>query len=794
MSGALAGHGANAQTSAQTNANQLAAYDLPAGPLDATLTGIARRAGRIIAVDPSLVRGRNSAPVRGNLSVEQAFAQALTGSGLEIVSSGNGNYSLRAAPPRPEAAAPRNTVLPTVTVTADTEQESPTGPVYGYVARRSATATKTDTPIVETPQSISVVGTEEIEMLKAQGLQDVLGYVAGVARNEAADRTTDQFFLRGFQATSDLGTMYRDGLRYGVTRYDGRQELYGLERVEVLKGASSVLFGAAAPGGIINTVSKRPTAQPLRELNVETGSFQRKQISGDFGGPLDNDGVWSYRLTGLKRDSNSFVDHVPDDRDYLSGALKWQPSAATSLTLLAEYQKDKTVYVYGLPAEGTVLPNINGRIPRNRFVGEPGFDRFETKRVSVGYQFEHAFDAQWKLRNSLRYTRMDNDFPYVEIWGGVSDDQRRTGMRWATLRQDNSSSIVSDTSVEYRVTQGPVKHTVLVGLDYSAPREETERYTLEASALDLFAPIYTGAIGTERIPNTFSYRNKATRLGVYMQDQLKIADKWVVLLGGRYDTVRYDDVGVFGGVRADNERNHAFTGRAGLVYLADNGLAPFASYSESFEPSTGVGRDGNRFEPSKGRQIEAGLRFQPNGTSTMLSAAVYQLERRNVLVSDPQNSDFNIQAGKARSRGLELEARTRIGRNANLIAAYAYTDARTTQASPATPEDNGKRLDSVPYNQLSVWSDYGFGDFGLPGLRIGAGVRYVDSTRGAAHGNSVTVPSFLLVDAMLSYTTGPWKLALNITNLTDKTYVASCTYGCFYGEPRKAIATATYRW
>lgn len=765
-------------------------YSIPAGALNNGLTRYAEETGVTVTFVADMVEGKTTRGAHGAFTAAQALQQLLQGSGLEASYQGNRIYTLRVA--KPAASVRKDAALPAIHVSA--AAENGTGPLLGYVAKRSTAGTKTDTPIIETPQSISVVGATEIEMLKAQGLQDVLGYVAGVARNEAADRTTDQFFLRGFQATSDLGNLYRDGARYGVTRYDGRQELYGLERVEVLKGAASVLFGSAAPGGIINTVSKRPTLEPVRELNLELGSFKRKQVSGDFGGALSEDGVWSYRLTALKRDSDSFIDYVPDDRSYVAGAVKWQPGAATSLTLLSEYQKDKTVYVYGLPAEGTVLPNANGQIARKRFTGEPGFDRFEIERSSLGYLFEHAFNDQWKLRSNLRYTRMHNDFPYTEIWGGVSEDQRSTAMRWATLRQDHTSAVASDTSIEYKFAQGTVQHTLLAGIDYSSARETTERYTLSEANLDLFTPVYGSPIGATPTPNTFSHRAKTRRLGAYIQDQIKIADKWALLFGGRYDHVRYDDVGIFDGVRADDEREHAFTGRAGLVYLAESGLAPFLSYSESFEPTSGVDMSGARFRPSEGRQIETGLRYQPQGSDMMLSAAVYQLTRHNVQVADPRNPDFMIQSGAARSRGVELEARTRLGRNANLIAAYAYTDARVTKASPLTPEQLGKQLDSVPFNQLSLWSDYGFADFGLQGLKIGAGVRYVGSTAGAAHGTAVSVPSFTLLDAMASYSSGPWKLSLNITNLGDKTYIASCTYGCFYGEARKAIATVTYAW
>ncbi|MGE7084175.1 TonB-dependent siderophore receptor [Achromobacter xylosoxidans] len=776
---------AQAQAGAQSGASLAQRYDLPAAPLAETLTRIARQSGRAVSVDPALVAGRQAPAVVGTYTTEQALRQALAGSGLELRITANGTFSARPLPQTGGAA-----LLEPVRVTG--AAESATGPLHGYAAHVSATGTKTDTPIIETPQSITVVGAEEIETLKAQSLQDALGYVAGVSRAEGQDRTSDSLFLRGFRGTQ--GSYYRDGTLYTVNIYNGRQELYGLERVEFLKGAASVLYGAAPPGGVINTVSKRPTTEPLHELNVEAGNFRRKQISGDFGGALDDEGKWSYRLTALKRDSDTFIDHVPDDRTYVAPALKWQPSDATSLTLLAEYQEDRTVYVYGLPGQGTVLPNPNGRIPRNRFTGEPGFDKFIMKRYSIGYLFEHAFTDQFKLRNSVRYFHADSTYFSTDIWQ-LQADQRHTADRGAMPRWDRSSAVVADTSLQYDATTGPLRHTLLAGLDYSLPRHETERYLRGNTNIDLYDPVYGVPLGPTTPFPWSSSKTDMKRLGVYLQDQVKIADKWVLLLGGRHDWVTVNERNFFTGEKiADNEKSQAFTGRAGVVYLADNGLAPFLSYSESFEPTSGQDRQGSRFKPTTGEQYEAGLRYQPAGSDTMLSAAVYQLTRKNVNVADPFDTNYEIQAGQARTRGLELEARTRVGRHANLIAAYAYTDARTLKASPLQPDEVGKRLNSVPFNQFSVWGDYGFGAFGLPGLRVGAGVRYVGSTRGLAHGTAVEVPSFTLFDAMVSYTTGPWKFALNATNLADKTYIGSCTYGCFYGEPRRVIGTATYRW
>ncbi|CAM3673165.1 TonB-dependent siderophore receptor [Halomonas sp. AOP12-C2-37] len=687
---------------------------------------------------------------------------------------------------QPNESSDTSTTLPTLQVTESRIYEEATGPVQGIAATRSATGTKTDTPIIETPQSISVVSSEEFKNYGARNFTEALGYTAGISRFEGADRTTEGLRIRGFRNT----TTYRDGSKYQANVYDGQQELYGLERLEVLKGPSSILYGVAAPGGILNAVSKRPTSTPLREVNIEAGSFDRRQISADFSDSLDEDGVLSYRITMLHRDSDSFVDHVPDDRTYIAPALKWQPSETTSLTLLSEYQRDETAYVYGLPTSGTILSNPNGDIPRERFAGEPDFDEYDNERYSIGYLLEHDFSNSLHLSHSLRTFRSERDFPQIGL--GQSNDQR-VYMRTALDRHDDSRALTSDTSLQYNWDMGDTANTSLIGIDYHRQRHDVSRhFRASAPPLDVFDPIYGAEeISSERIPGPSS-RQRSEQIGLYAQNQMKIADKWVLMLGGRQDWTESESSPYFGPTEWSSETENAFTGRVGGVYLADNGLAPFISYSQSFEPTSGTDRNGNRFDPTRGEQYELGVRFQPDSWDTMLTATAYELTQENVSVTDPVDTSFQTQIGEVRSRGVELEAKTAIGPNANLVAAYTYTDARTTKSSPVTPDQVGRRTANTPYNQFSLWGDYRFGDFGLPGLKVGGGVRYVGPTRTTwVEGE---VPSITLVDTRVSYETGSWVYAVNATNLTDKTYIESCTYGCFYGEPRSIIGSISYQW
>lgn len=767
-------------------------YDLPAGPLGATLNRIAREAGLALTADAQLLEGRGGAAVHGRFSAPEALHRALAGSGLELRRTDAGSWTLvSVAMASPAAVLPvSGTVLSEIRVESTVELETAYGPVRGYVAQRSATATKTDTALMETPQSISVVTAEQVEAQKAQSIVDVLAYTPGVGVRESS-RATESFVLRGFQADGNSGSLYRDGTKYSSALYQGQQEPYGLERIELLRGASSVLYGSAAPGGVINLVSKRPTLEPLRELNAELGSFRRRQVSGDFGGKLTEDGQWSYRLTGLLRQSDTFVDHVNDDRVFIAPALTWRPSAATELTLLGLYQKSDSRYISALSPLGTVRPNPNGAIPRNRFIGEPGdeHDRFRDRTNQLGYLLEHVFSDALKLRQSVRWSEQTVNYGYTEDWG-YADASQRVIDRGGDHAANRNRSFTADTSVQLAWGNDTSRHTTIVGLDHSRQSENVRRHGWNVAPLDLFAPVY-GSPWTDPTENTFANSRRLNRTGLYAQDQWKIGNRWVLLAGGRYDWTENSISAFVGNGGWEREKNNAFTGKAGIVYLASSGLAPFASFSQSFEPAAGRGRSGERFKPTTGDQYEFGVRYQPPGSQTLVTASVYQLTQQNRLTRDPVDPAHQVQTGEMRSRGFELEAKTRWGRHLTVLAGYAYTDARTTRSNVAA--DVGARNPFTPRHQASVWADYDLAGVGLPGWQIGGGTRYMGSSSGFAF-LRVAVPSYLLFDAMASYTRGPWRIALNVRNLADKTYVANCTYGCFYGEARQVVTTATYRW
>lgn len=762
---------AQSQTASPRAEQTVRDYDLPAGPLATTLNRISREAGIVLTVDAATLENRNAAAVRGRMRAEQALERALAGSGLELVSTGPGSYTLRSTPV---------TALPSVTVTAAQTAERALGPVDGYIARRSITATKADIPLIETAQTVNVVTADQIEIQNAESLSHSLRYTAGVVPMGSHNTTADTMVIRGFNVGSK--PMYLNGAKLTRNTFSGVSEPYAMERIELLKGPASVLYGDSAPGGVINLVTKQPQTEPLRELKLQFGSFDHKQVAGDFSGALTEDGRLTYRITGLMRRSDTAIDHIHNDRDFGAASLRWTPSAETSLLLFANYQHNDTLYYYGLPYAGTADRNPNGRIARDRYVGEPGFNKFDTFNHTLGYQLNHRFNDTLSFRQNLLYFRSDYD--YRDVWIGDLDATQRSIARGAYARENGDRSWSLDNQLEAKWNSGRIEHTTLLGLDYARSRFYHLQYDGTVAPLDLYNPVYGSAVTLNATPSS-DYRDERRQLGFYAQQHMKFDERWVLTLGGRYDNFKATRDNRLIGTSASTYDDNAFTGRIGVVRLFESGWAPYVSYAQSFEPSSGQSFDGSTFKPTEGEQYEIGVRYQPPGTAHSFTASVYELTQQNVTTTDLANPGFSVQEGEVRSRGLELEARAHLDNGLNLIASYGYIDNTVTKSNAGT---EGNRYGGVPRHTAALWADYAIND----ALGVGGGIRYYGSSKNLA--NTVDVPGHTVVDAVVNYRIAPrWQLSLNLANLFDKRYV-TCTYACFYGTPRSATATLTHRW
>ena len=653
-------------------------FDLPAGPLASQLNLLAAQAGIYLAGDGALTQGKRSPALQGQYSVEHALARLLEGSGLIAVRKADNRYELQA---RPNAGGALE--LDATTVSGQGQQESAWGETRGYVARRTSTATKTDTALIETPQSISVVTRERMDAIGAQKLDQALRYTAGVrADSGGEDNASDNPFLRGYA----VSFTYKDGLRLRPVGFFGifSEEIYGLERIEVLKGPSSVLYGQNDPGGMINTISKRPTDYQRGEVAIVGGSGNRQQGNVDISGPLNDDKTLLYRFVALAREADGVFDHTADDRTYIAPSLTWQPNEQTSLTVLASYQKNKALAATNIPWAAVNGDSPYGRVPMHRFMGEPGFDHESVEAKSLGYEFKHAFDETWSLTQNVRYSDFDNTEDYLARASGLHDGAdgsiNTTIDREYQLRHAYGDLLAMDNQLQAKFTTGPVEHTALAGIDYSWSNAVRDEKWGDGPELNVFNPVYGQPVDTRVYTSWINSQQRSKQLGYYLQDQLKY-DQWVMTLGGRQDKASARTKDRWTGAEQSDEHWSAFTGRAGLVYLFDNGLAPYISYAESFAPVSGISSPAHgskAFDPETGKQYEVGIRYQPPGSDSQVTLSVYDLRKQNALTSDPDNFNDSVQTGETRSKGIELEAVAAVTEALKVTESYSYSDVTVT--------------------------------------------------------------------------------------------------------------------
>jgi iron complex outermembrane receptor protein len=780
-------------------------YQIPAGPLGQALTAFAADAGISISAPPALLQGKHTAGLSGSYGVEQALARLLAGSALQAHVAGPGSYVLRLLPVvTPGAVAGQGATLGEVKVTAQAEQESAWGPAYGYVARRSASGSKTDTLLVETPQSISVVTREKMDDQGVQHLGESMRYLANVRPDSGgAQNAASNVYIRGFQSAD----FYVDGLRYRPLGFFGMmaEEPYGVERVEVFKGPTSGLYGQSNPGGIVNLVSKRPTDYERGQIELSPGTDRRMQLAADVSGPLDADKTLLYRMVALGRKADAVIDHQKDDRVYLAPSISWRPNGRTSLDVRAVYQKNWALASTSVPWAAVNGSSPHGRVPMDRFLGEPGFDKETQEQKSLAYELRHALNEQWTVAQNFRYGDFNNHEDYLARASGLVNGTQL--LRNYQLRHAYGDVIALDNQLLGRVKTGAAEHQLLFGLDYSRSNTVRDEKWGTGPVLDnVFAPKYGAAVDTSAFTSWVNASTRTTQLGVYLQDQIKLGH-WMLTLGTRHDKVSTEVQDRWSGSFTTDRSWSATTGRAGLNYVFDSGLAPYVGYSESFSPVSDVSspaRGSKAFEPETGKQVEVGIKYQPPGQDSLVTLAVFDLRRQNVSTLDPDDERYSVQTGETRSRGIELEGILQLTRQLRVAAAYSYNDIVVTKdnVSSSGYTVKGKGLFKAPAHMASLWVDHRFDEGVLKGLGVGLGARYMGSAWGDAL-NTFKVPSYTLLDLALRYDLAQadprwkgWTASLNVRNLSNRYYVASCFFAlaCNMGEGRTAVAKLAYQW
>ncbi|MEM9630968.1 MAG: TonB-dependent siderophore receptor [Pseudomonadota bacterium] len=663
----------------------------------------------------------------------------------------------------------------------------------GTVPKSSSAGTKSNTPLIRTPQTVSVVTSKEMRQRAVQNTSEALRYQAGVASEPyGADPRSDWIRVRGYHAPE-----YLDGLKFarGVYAWP-RVDPYFLERMEILRGPAGSLYGQTPPGGLLNLVSKKPRDEAHGEVRLETGIPARGQVSADIGGPIDENGQFSYRLTGVLREADTQVDYVDDNRAALAGAFSYKPTDSTNLTLLAHIEHDDSKAVQFLPALGTVYSNPNGPIPRNRFTGEPDFDDYTFEQRAIGYLFDHEFDNGLKFSNKLRYSSIDYDLRAVRAFGFLPGSTT-TVSRNGVYIDDRTENWNTDTNLSKEIDTGPVRHNLLTGVDYL---HQSTDYSLGigfTTPLDIYNPVY-GAPVTDPVFFVADDKSTLKQFGVYVQDQISW-NNWEFVVSARNDWYDQSSLNNTTNVRTTTNGNKA-TWRTGLLYAFENGVSPYASYATSFEPLNGVDvTTGEAYKPTESEQFEVGIKYAPPGFNALFTIAAFNLEQKNTLAS---NGLVNVQIGKSRVRGLEIEGRIELENGLGLLGAYAYMDSEITSGSAA---QIGNRLPFVPEHQATAQVFYKFDgvlDGAFDGLTVLGGVRYYGASFGD-QANSVETDAYTLLDAGLEFDFGArnselegLSLSISAANLTDETYVSTCNdvNSCYYGAGRTVRGALAFKW
>lgn len=772
---------------ALTATNAIAApvrIDIPAQPLGSALISLGTQSDLQIVFNPDQLQNLRSPELHGEIEPTQALNSLLRGTGIQYQIEGSRVTLLAAAPTSGPLTIPDQIISGRAAVPEGYES---------YVPKTSNSASKTNTPLIEIPQSISVVTRKQMEDQGAQTVTDALRYVPGV-KVEAYGldpKGFDWLYIRGFngQSTSD----YLNGLRQQNNSYAFfRSEPYAFDRIDVVKGPSSTLFGQGDAGGIINRVSKKPEVNHVNEVQLSVGNYDRRQGQFDLGGALDDEQHFLYRVVGSVRDSNTQVDYddgheVKDDRLYIAPSFTWAPDEDTSLTFLSDFLRDRnggSLFAYSTP---------NGHTT-DTLMGDHSFNHLNQDQYSFGYEFRHRFDDTWEFRQNARYGQVDvifqNLLPFsVDVGTGNT-------IRGADRFDQHMNTFALDNQLQADFQTGPLTHKLLTGVDYTWQDADITRWRVRGPDLNVYNPVYGQPVPRPTQANSIgsiNYDQSIEQIGGYIQDQIKFDDHWILTAGGRYDYVRNDLDNYVG--TSSNQKDNAFTGRLGLTYLTEFGLAPYVSYSESFAPNTGLDRSGRGFDSSEAHQWEAGVKYQPTD-AILMTLAAYDLTKTNVLTPELVNgvrTGFSVSNGEQQSRGIEAEVKAKLDQNWDLIASYTYTKAEITKSNAG---DEGNRPANVPKHMASAWLNYTFHDTILDGLSLGGGARYTGVLYGD-NANTFHIDNYTLFDAGASYPLNKSvTVSVNAQNLLDEKYSATCddSYECYPGMRRTLLTSVKYKW
>lgn len=644
-----------------------------------------------------------------------------------------------------------------ITVTADRQDE-------GYNPSASSVGTRTDTPLKDIPRSIQVIPRQIIEDQQADNINEALENVPGVVPANSSKTPFVVPVIRGFGGFSGVNDLFRrDGLRDPFVS-SSAGETANVERIEVIRGPASVLYGQGTPGGIVNIVTKKPLSESFYEINGSVGSYDTYRGAVDLSGPLNESETLRYRLNLAAGTEGSFTDFYNRDRYVAAAVLDWQLSEETKLTFDAEYSRfQQNTNAFGLPAIGTALNNPNGEIPRERYIGEPDAEERVTDLYRVGLNLEHNFSENWQIRSAFNAGfRLSEEFAVFAA--GLQADNRTLDRNFFDSTDGfDISAYTLDTYITGAFNTVSIKHKLVTGIELLQETTTTSNGVFGSTTpIDLFNPEYGNLAFTPTA--NFDDAERKRGLGLYIQDQISLLDSLTLVLGGRFDivSVKNED---FIAATTEFQQNEAFSPQVGIVYKPIKPISLYASYSRSFQQEVGRSFDNSIFSPQRGTQYEIGAKADINDRLSA-TLAFYDLTRSNVVTEDPINPGFDIQTGEQSSRGIEFNIAGEVLPGWNISAGYAYNDARITADNTFAV---GNRLNNAPENAFSLWTTYRISKGSLSGLGFGLGLFYIGERQGDL-ANTFSLPDYLRTDAAIFYERDQFRAAVNVRNLFDIDY------------------------
>ncbi|ASM71000.1 MULTISPECIES: TonB-dependent siderophore receptor [Roseobacteraceae] len=652
------------------------------------------------------------------------------------------------------------------------------GRVDGYLAPATETGVKSGVPLSEVPQSISVVTSTELETRSPDEVENAIAYVPGINPSTwGTDDRFDQFSIRGFDMGSSA--LYRDGLPQKVLSFSAfSTDPFMIDRIDVLRGPAGVLYGSNDAGGMVNLVTKRPVFDRLAEGRLSYGSHNTAEAGFDWSDTISADGTMAARVTGLQRDGETEVDSSANDRAFLSGGFTWAPSDNTTFTLLGHIQRDAKTPIIMSPVAGEDFDASLGALPGDFAYRQSDYNHFKTTQESLGWELTHRFSEGLTYNQRVRFAHQETDYAHLDY----TPSDATSGLTYYAFRNDEDARTIGfDNNVEWETQLFGADNSVIAGIDYQYSRSSvTQYYDGTIYTLPISDPKFDFIVTDPAL----SSRSRTTyrETGIYAQDHLKFANGTAVTAGVRYSWFDNEAADLLTG-STSSQSDNAATGMFGVTHEFANGLTPYIGYSEGFIQNVGTTISGETLDPSKSRQWETGLRYQPSN-NLMLSGALFDLRKTNVKDYDLADRTFSsfTQVGEVRSRGFELEARGQLTADLQGILSYSYLDSEITKSSDASKLGNSNAM--APSHQLALWLDYDASAF-VQGLTVGAGIRYSSDSFSTQDNGRIT-PSHTIADMSMTYAADNFNVNLNVSNLFDRDYYGVCYdgYGCVKGEGR----------